>query len=236
MKAFIALLLLFISFSSQGIIIGNQASKMINQSPFSVAPGFINQNFISSPFIKQTPTTTPGFIKQDQMNSFIKQIPTFTSTVPNSIKRDPLYITQTVQPQTIIPLSLPQTYYTQPMITSINPIINTSIPTSTSMLLPINATTAKIIYPPNYIEQCQVSGVYRHLCLSQYDTTNYINTVFHKRYECLKDAVCSFRNGKCQWLQTHKFKRCWNNFKRLGFITFKRSISNFPTTFLGEHY
>lgn len=58
--------------------------------------------------------------------------------------------------------------------------------------------------------QCVVKGQYNQYCVSRKDNSRKYNkkVKFNKKFKCLSKAVCSFKNGKCQWLSTKQFKRC----------------------------
>ena len=34
---------------------------------------------------------------------------------------------------------------------------------------------------------------------------------YNKKFKCLNEAKCEYKDGKCQWFQTTKFKKCLNN-------------------------
>ena len=50
----------------------------------------------------------------------------------------------------------------------------------------------------------------------------FINSPYKKRYQCYKEAKCTYKGGKCQWLQTNQFKQCMNRIKTATVI--KRGI------------
>ena len=58
--------------------------------------------------------------------------------------------------------------------------------------------------------QCIVKGQYNQYCVFRNDNSRKYNkkVKFNKKYKCLSKAICSFKNGKCQWLSTKQFKRC----------------------------
>ena len=41
------------------------------------------------------------------------------------------------------------------------------------------------------------------------------------RFKCLNEAKCEYKDGKCQWLQTSKFKKClYNHNKKITLDSF----------------
>ena len=64
----------------------------------------------------------------------------------------------------------------------------------------------------NRRNQCVIKGQYNQYCVSRNDNSRKYNkkVKFNKKYQCLSKAVCSFKNGKCQWLSTKQFQRCLN--------------------------
>lgn len=78
---------------------------------------------------------------------------------------------------------------------------------------PIPVVQSTPIVDGNIIPQriCRIAGQYHQLCVPNniYLNENLLNNAPYKaRYKCLKNAICAFKDNKCQWLQTVEFKRC----------------------------
>ena len=61
--------------------------------------------------------------------------------------------------------------------------------------------------------KCERKGQYKQYCVDSKDKSKLYNKKVHynKKFKCLNEAKCEYKDGKCQWLQTSKFKKCLYN-------------------------
>lgn len=107
-------------------------------------------------------------------------------------------------------------------IIRVNKIIKNPQPTvkiikkPTTVLKPVITTTVVTSH------NCKIGGLYKQLCMMENENEIFINSPYKKRYQCYKEAKCTYKGGKCQWLQTNQFKQCMNRIKTATVI--KRGI------------
>ena len=61
--------------------------------------------------------------------------------------------------------------------------------------------------------KCERKGQYKQYCVDSKDKSKMYNkkVKYNKKFKCLNEAKCEYKDGKCQWFQTTKFKKCLNN-------------------------
>ena len=88
----------------------------------------------------------------------------------------------------------------------------------TTVLKPVVSRT--VVNVP--VHNCKIGGLYKQLCMMENENDLMVNSPYKKRYQCYKEAICTYKSGKCQWLQTNQFKQCMNRIK--GVTVIKRGI------------
>lgn len=73
--------------------------------------------------------------------------------------------------------------------------------------------------------QCKITGKYKQLCLPLNEEANDDLSIYQKKYDCLKDAICQYNedSDNCQWLQTDISLECTKKYKPKGLRIFKTS-------------
>ena len=102
---------------------------------------------------------------------------------------------------------------TQPLIGG-RPVYTTPVTVRTPVVQPVLTTTtvtrpvSNIVMHPFVSNECKVSGIHKQLCLMNTDDDDLFSVPYKNRFSCFKEATCGYKGGKCQWLQTKKFKEC----------------------------
>ena len=82
----------------------------------------------------------------------------------------------------------------------------------TTVLKPVVTTTVVTSH------NCKIGGLYKQLCMMDNENEIILNSPYKKRYQCYKEAICTYKSGKCQWLQTNQFKQCMNRIRSANVI------------------
>lgn len=195
MKSIIALSLA--SLSLQGIILG-QPRIQVQPTFLTPNPGFVNQvnqvNQIHQIPIKETSFQpfhgfNPLYQRHIKHINMIRPIPIISQPINTFVPMQPI-----VQP-------------IQPIVTSVQPVITSVqgiVQPVQQVLAPINNENLSIQ------NQCRISGVYLQLCLNKdiYYANEMSGITYNKKYDCFDKAICAFKDNKCQWFKTKKFKKC----------------------------
>lgn len=220
MKSIIALSLA--SLSLQGIILG-QPRIQVQPTLLTQNPGFVNQvNQIHQFPIKDTSFQpingfNPLYQRHIKHLNMIRPVPIISQPINTFVPMQPMNTFVPMQPivQQMQPIFQP----IQPIVQQMQPIV-TSVQPGITSVQGIVQPVQQVITPINnenlsIQNQCRISGVYKQLCLSK--DIQYANEMsgitYNKKYDCFDQAICAFKDNKCQWFKTKKFKKCMRRVK-----------------------